>query len=707
MVKLRFWIWILSLVLAGPAGWCADADEAADEGNWITTVRALRELSEEEAADQLQVRITGVITYLEPFRGIAFVQDATGGTYFSTGQTRDERLRNEPLPYKLGDRVEITGVSGAGSFAPILQPNHHLRPSPVKVLKTEPWSPTPIVLPVGRVMDPSKDGWWVETTGVVRQLATFERRLVMQLTNGFEEFAVVIPGDWTKASLPNEYVGSSVKVSGVFGARADGQRQLISVQIFTPSPAQIIRLDQGIEQAFAEPPVALGQLRQFRASPTDRLRVTGTVTASFPGREFYLRNGDASIAVTSDDRQLPAPGDTVDVVAYPLFTDGRVALHTPVVRVRGAGEVPEPYPVPPYDLMDSRWRGELVRTQARLVNRFVAGRDCLLLLTDADRTFSVRLTLGEGEAPPDHPLESWLELTGIAFLETEALSQPLAPWARPTVAEVRSFSLLLRGPEDVRLLRAPPFWTPERVGVVLSGGGVALALVVAWSALLQHRLRQRTAELESKIEREQVAAERARIARELHDTVEQELAGIGLQLDLAHARVSHSPERAKPALELALRMLRRTQQETRASIQDLRSELFERADLPAALRASVENLREEQGALIEVELEELPRRLPAVTEHNLLRLAQEAMTNAVRHAQAGKITVRLRRESDVLVLEVADDGVGFNAAVSRSGHFGLQGMGERARKIGATLVVDSQPGGGTRIHVRLPYTVSP
>ncbi|MGB6222123.1 sensor histidine kinase [Haloferula sp.] len=200
---------------------------------------------------------------------------------------------------------------------------------------------------------------------------------------------------------------------------------------------------------------------------------------------------------------------------------------------------------------------------------------------------------------------------------------------------------------------------------------------------------------------------RSRIARELHDTVEQELAGIGLQLDLARARVEQSPDRIRSALDLAQRMLRRTQQETRSSIQDLRSGRLELADLSTALREIVRQIGEEKDTSIRTDIDPSPPHLPAIVEHNLLRIAHEALNNAIDHSQATHIDLSLRTNDDSLAIEVRDDGRGFDPTIIKPGHFGLQGMRERALKLRATLQVTSEPGNGTLVRIELPLKSEP
>ena len=101
---------------------------------------------------------------------------------------------------------------------------------------------------------------------------------------------------------------------------------------------------------------------------------------------------------------------------------------------------------------------------------------------------------------------------------------------------------------------------------------------------------------------------------------------------------------------------------------------------------------------------ETPARVSALFQYHLLRIAREAVANAGRHADPTRIEVYLRAGSEGLVLEVIDDGIGFDVAAgeSRHGHFGLRGMRERARRMGATLMIDSEGGRGTKVSVRIP-----
>jgi signal transduction histidine kinase len=230
-------------------------------------------------------------------------------------------------------------------------------------------------------------------------------------------------------------------------------------------------------------------------------------------------------------------------------------------------------------------------------------------------------------------------------------------------------------------------------------------MTTAWLFILRKKVRSQTAIISEKVEQERVQEERTRIARELHDTLEQELAGIGLQLDLAKARMQGEEGRAKEPVELALRMLRRCQGETRRSISNLRSTQLEGGDLAKAMRYLVDELKAGTPIHLELEVVGTPQKLPGLVEHNLLRLTQEALTNGLKHSGASRIEIKIRYETLRILIEVKDDGRGFDPLgkeTEKEGHFGLQGMKERAAKLGATLKIESEPGKGVCISLELP-----
>jgi two-component system, NarL family, sensor kinase len=203
-----------------------------------------------------------------------------------------------------------------------------------------------------------------------------------------------------------------------------------------------------------------------------------------------------------------------------------------------------------------------------------------------------------------------------------------------------------------------------------------------------------------------VAEERNRLAREIHDTLAQGLTGIALQLEVADALLDIGPEQARPKILKALELTRGNLEEARRSVMDLRAAPLQEKTLPAALEELVSGFGQERGIQAEFGCHGLGGRLPAALEAGLYRIAQEALTNVAKHAEATALRMTLERVDDTLVLSILDDGTGFdpNAAPTdrRRGGFGLIGMHERARLLGGQLEVTSAPDEGTRIDVRVP-----
>lgn len=227
---------------------------------------------------------------------------------------------------------------------------------------------------------------------------------------------------------------------------------------------------------------------------------------------------------------------------------------------------------------------------------------------------------------------------------------------------------------------------------------------LAWVVVLDRRVRQQTQIIEQKVWREGVLEERDRIAREFHDTLEQELAAISIQLGTVEAQFRESPQVAFKQLELARNMARHSLSEARRSVWDLRSHLLENSNLAAALAGMVAPLSASTGIEIAVQSSGAPQKLPALTEHNLLRIAQEALANAFKHSRAKKIVVSLNYEAKQVQLRIHDDGAGFDlqsVGSASGGHFGVLDMRERAEKIGGRFTLDSKPGGGTEVLITL------
>jgi ligand-binding sensor domain-containing protein/signal transduction histidine kinase len=201
-----------------------------------------------------------------------------------------------------------------------------------------------------------------------------------------------------------------------------------------------------------------------------------------------------------------------------------------------------------------------------------------------------------------------------------------------------------------------------------------------------------------------VLAERTRIAREIHDNLAQEMLGISVQLEVVARTLPPSAELAKTHLDRVRMLVRHGIAEARRYVWDLRSQALEKNDLPTALTETVRRLTHETEIQSKVEVRGTFRPLTRLVEDNLLRIGQEAINNAVNHAQAQWIFVSLGFDAKRVRLSVRDDGLGFDfqAVGSGSGHFGLVGMRERAEQIGGTLSIQGANGSGTEVVIEVP-----
>ena len=266
------------------------------------------------------------------------------------------------------------------------------------------------------------------------------------------------------------------------------------------------------------------------------------------------------------------------------------------------------------------------------------------------------------------------------------------------------------------------FFTDRQTAIQLLGATAPTVIFVTLAIVLYNRQRsareqaqrllvelesanRQLAEYAVQVEDLTLSTERQRMARELHDTLAQGLAGLILQLEAVQAHLEAGrTERAGGIVQQAMTRARSTLAESRAAIDDLRQQRMQ--SFSEAIRQNVDRFQSATG--IPCHLDMNIRRsdgqegLPAPVSENAQRIVSEALANIMRHARASQVWVRLAISDDDLEISVRDDGIGFDPdTITQSGHYGLLGMRERARLSGGSLQVESQPGFGTQIRVHL------
>ncbi len=329
-------------------------------------------------------------------------------------------------------------------------------------------------------------------------------------------------------------------------------------------------------------------------------------------------------------------------------------------------------------------------TMSRLRDLFEFSAAAILLFEENERTWLVARKEGTrlpnrldmSELPP--PLTR--ALSGRGLVHESNLLAGGGPGLSPKMYSGIYTVLLARGSVIglVALEHDEPFHYTARDGELLIGFAEPAALAID-NARWFGRLRTVGAE-----------EERTRIARDLHDRIGQSLAYLAFELD----RIVKNDAKGgsvTPSLEQLRNDLRDLIREVRDTLYDLRTDVSETQDMATVLQLYAERVAERSGLDIAVLVRDA-KRLPLMQERELFRIAQEALANIEKHADASRVTITWRADGQVGVLEVTDDGRGF--PIGRAGRldsYGIIGMRERAASIGAVLDIDSEPGVGTRV----------
>jgi NarL family two-component system sensor histidine kinase YdfH len=207
-------------------------------------------------------------------------------------------------------------------------------------------------------------------------------------------------------------------------------------------------------------------------------------------------------------------------------------------------------------------------------------------------------------------------------------------------------------------------------------------------------------EYAARVEDLTITAERERMARELHDTLSQGLAGLTLQLEAADAHLAHQrPEKAREIIAQAMQKAREALADARHVISDLRENNL--GELGDALRREVSRFEAATSLPCAFHTDSTPH-LPDPVKETILRTVSEALTNIARHAQASEASVKLSVKENRLEIEIKDNGIGFDPQNIPSGHYGLLGLRERTRLIGGVLTLDTAPQKGTILTIEIP-----
>ena len=655
----------------------------------LSTCAEILGLTADKARQALPVQIEGVVV-LEHLKAAAVVvHDATGAIFVRT---------DHGGAVKRGDRVRVRGFTDPGLFAPIVvQPTFEVL-GPAEM-------PAARAVHLSELMEPQLDAQWVEVSGIVRDVMPrpdWPGDSVMEIVSDDLRVSVVLND--VAADAARNWIDSKVEFRAVCFHLYNKNRQFFDVKLAVPEGEPVRIIERGAPDPYALPLRSSEDLLRYnRAGPeVHRVRLRGVVTYGDPGEMFFLQDENRGIEVKTRQRTGLEVGAMLDVVGFVGRSGHGPKLEDAEFKILPAKES---LAAPRISTADAgAWDNALVRIEAKLLSVIRELDFVTLVLETPDGICSARARWPYSR---DHPA-AWeqgttLEVTGICRVIVNPERQNEFIWLP------RSVQILFRGADDVAILKPTPFWQSRRAFRALIA---FIGVTVLTTLMIYFRYRSRILEQQRNrdaAEREFTAVlrERNRVAREIHDTLAQGLTSISAQIELAKERVAPSPESALRHLQLAREMVQGSLADARRSIWALRPQVLESQPLRGALEQIGRQLT--SGSPVKVTVSESggPVDIPPFLEIDLLRIGQEAITNAVKHGRPTCVEVELQHSPGWVKLRVTDNGCGMDMATefvrtSKREGFGLIGMQERAKEMNGSLELRAARGGGTEMLLEVP-----
>jgi signal transduction histidine kinase len=678
--------------------------------------------------------VRGVVVWISKSRDEGLflaIQDASAGIWVTRGFAEERGIwRGADAVWdqlEPGMTIEVEGLQDLdGGYAPLLVP------SDVRIVSRDCSLPEAERVDIDRFFSGADAGKRIEAEGIVQGYRDAGSRWILVLSAAGRRFIATVPRQALPAD-PDALVDGRLLLRGAAASRFTTRGEFIEPVIRVYSAEDVVLVAPSPSGPFEAPRLPLHRLAGFRGEPPSghRVRTSGVVTYAEPGEFFFIQEGAVGVRVETQSTESLEPGDMVEVAGF--IDRSRVVAGVAqaarvtegVFRRLGSGVPPRPLAIAPDDILavngqarrngllakPGDYHGTLIAFKARLVEsrRSVTGGSLLLssgksmlAATVLPATFQQLSRLEPG---------SELEVVGIvqADLKPQVGTRPI--WHLPAVERLE---LIVRSPDDVRLVRPPSWWTPRRLAVALLLTGGLLALALSWVWLLRRRVRATARNLademrtrrEAAIEFDATIRERNRLAANLHDTLLQTMSAIGMQLQSCELSARQGSGPSGNHLGLARRMVDHAIGELRESVWALRSFPLKGQTLPAAIESVAAQLGEGHAVHIAVCSTGAIGPVPDFVAGNLLLVVQEAIHNALQHAAPTTIDVLVTHDAaaDAIEITIRDDGRGFVPGTQvgpREGHFGLQGMRERVERLGGILTLESEAGAGTTIRARV------
>ena len=675
----------------------------------LTAIASIRELSPNEADRGLEVRVRGVILYSTLSTPFVIMDDMAIWC-----QADSEANRLELPRMRAGDIVEVEGRSRSGHGASIIHVekarviDHGLLPTPQAV--TFPEMQSGILdcqwVTINGVVQSVKHGRLMSTSGASVLVSVFGGKILFKTTSLSE-------GDVEKL------IDSEVAITGICHPRFNYRGDYLGSDISSSDSGGMRITRVPPRDPFAGETVTIDSLLEFtpKLQHQHRQIVSGTVTACEAGVQMFITEDIRNLRIYPETADTFVPGDVVQCSGFAEIENDYPVLRAAVVRKIGCVRPPQPRSATVPSVLEAKLGLEnllvrdfeacLIKLRGQLVAIEDRPRSPFQLIIETDGVL-VPAIFSYSQSPEKLRgirLGSTLDVTGVCSI-TNQRSTDLPQTSLP-----KSFELMIRSAHDVSVVSAATWWTVGRLATALACTLSLLVGSIMVIEFMRRRISIRGTQLaeamrlrrDLEIKTAATLRERERIAADLHDTLEQSLAGVALQL---HAtRVTSSEQVASRNLDLADRMLNRSREDLRRSVWNLRSPELEAHFLREALGGICETLFDGTDIFFEVAGDGAERELEPSTADNLLLVAKEAVTNSIKHANPERIRITVDYAKQSVTLSISDDGSGFDptkVAGAHDGHFGLIGIQDRVSRIGGELAIQSGPDGGTHVVVKVP-----
>jgi signal transduction histidine kinase/DNA-binding response OmpR family regulator len=690
----------------------------------LTTALEAHSLSAAESRRGYPIHLRAVVTYydpcIDPRHGALFVHDGTSGVFVSVPKA-------PTLPLHAGTVIDITGVSGPGDFAPIVD-GHQIR-----VIEEGHLPVTVPLVSMGHLLTGAEDGQWVEIEGLVHSVAASGGNVTLNVA--MSDGAI---GATTVKETGRDYSGlvdATVRIRGSSAPLFTKNRQMTGSRLFFPNLTQVTILVPAPADPYAVPVRPIDSLLQFTPNIAflHRAHVRGRVTLQRPGQSLCIQDASQGLCVQTAQKTPLAIGDVADVVGFPAANQYAPTMTDAIFRWTSAAEPVAATSITAEQALRGEYDSGLIQVEGRLIGVEQADKEPALVVSSGSVVFPAMLPDdGLSQSLPAWKEGSKLRLTGICAVQADSRRTIMGEGA----THARSFRVMLRSPADVTVLETPSWWTAgHTLGVLGLVFAVTLA-VLGWVLVLRHRVSRQT----GVIRRQLAEAGALRDAAEAASQAKSEfLANMSHEIRTPMNGVMGMIELAldaRPSAEYVecLNMARKSADALLAVINDILDfskieagklevdaticdlhDLLEETVKAFALRAAEKS--------IELTCEVHPDVPPTVRADagRLRQVITNLLGNALKFTAHGEVGLRVVKEAGCdnhleLHFIVSDTGIGIpvekqklifdafsQADTSMSRRYGGTGLGltissRLVQLMGGRIWVESEPGRGSSFH---------